>query len=97
MVFFLTMKLVLAILIPFLFYFQLMEASQKVLVTEHLPPFDTFLDQFELTNIASVFYSLNIFETQYVMRLNNVDFNIMVCVTASSACLNTSSRRLLIV
>ena len=54
------------------------ESVRKVLVTEHLPEFEAFLEQFELAHIDSVFYSMNIFETQYVMRLNEVDFNIMV-------------------
>jgi hypothetical protein len=47
------------------------------LVTEHLPTIDKLLEELELTHLAEKFYSSGFTETQYILRMKDMDLRIM--------------------
>jgi len=52
--------------------------QKKFLVTKNLPEFSDLLSTYNIEHLEDVFSSMNIFETQYILRLTSMDFNIMV-------------------
>ena len=54
------------------------EPSHTELVTDHLPPIDKLLEELDMTHLTEKFFSSGFTETQYVLRMKDMDLRIMV-------------------